>query len=157
MRRRAEHVAMHIPTPTRGGTPTRSRYSEQFDSEEVPLKEAWEEVPLKDACFEGTFDDDGTIFEIGSDDEEENVFQTHSLGETGFSPPSLKETLSTWKQPGCSPPKLSKLGGIGQVGLLKLGSLESLQGLHSPRQVGCPSAPSTPSTFYMGTPRVDDM
>jgi len=112
-----------------------------------------ESVALNEEGFEGTFDDDGTIFQIGSDDEEENAFDTHPMGENGCSSPDLKGALKSWGQPGCSPPKMSKLDCIGQVGSLRLGSLESLQRLQFPEEV---SAPSTPSTFYMGTPR-DDM
>jgi len=141
LRRRAEHVAMHIPSPSRGRTRSWSRYSEKCDLDVVALKEE---------TFEGTCDDDGTIFEIGSDDEEENAFQTHPLGENGCSSPNLKGVLNTWGQPGCSPPKRSKLDGIDQAGSLRLGSLESLQCLQFPEEV---STPSTPSTFYMGTPR----
>lgn len=141
LRRRAEHAAMHIPSPSRGRTHGRSRYSEHCEMKSDALKEEG---------FEGTFDDDGTIFEIGSDDEEENAFDTHLLGENDCSSPDLKGALNTWGQPGCSPPKLSKLDCIGQVGSLKLGGLDSLQCLQFPDEV---SAPSTPSTFYMGTPR----
>lgn len=122
-------------------TPTRARQVEKREDEASATFDT-------SKTFEDEYFNDD-VFEIGSDDEEEQAFQHPDESEM---PMQLNEALSTWGKPGESMDKLGALGGMEQkrhspakVSGLNLGSLNPMR---SPRD--------SPTAFYVGTPRDDD-
>jgi len=166
LRKRAESVVARLPTPTR--TRRHADQRESFDPNEDAVIQSRSFLSTLDLDDEA-FDFDDSVFEIGSDDEEEQAFlQMAGPTEEGkTSTGHLNEALSTWGKPGeCSPgekrgqgecfpgecissrstdqEKGDKLGALGNLSLgkvhaLSLGSLSSEGG--------------APTAFYMGTPR----
>lgn len=164
LRRRAEHVAMNIPTPMRT---RRSAKRGSYDSYEDAVQDA---VHSGDVVFDD--DDIFEIDEIGSDDEEESAFVMHPFEGSPFhtqpyegspfrtqpyegSPfrtqpfegSPLNDALSTFGRPGEAADKVPAMKTLPlKVSALNLGSLNPMR---SPRDAG------TPTSFYVGTPRAD--
>jgi len=152
LRRRATDVARSIPSPCKTRT---SRPLEKRAADDSIIYDSVSRSKDDD------FADDG-VFEIGSDDEEESVFDTHPQQSE-----ALSTTLSAWGKPGECIDQLGELsstlncarqvapafqlggfashgGGMGKVNALNLGHLNPMR---SPREA--------PTAFYVGTPRDD--
>jgi len=166
LRRRAQDISRNIPTPVRSRRKSTGSLSDKRLS-----------MSSDGTGSQCTFDDDEStylsdVFEIGSDDdemfsedEEEQMWQTHPLE---ASPGQLNDALSTWGKPGEAMDKLKPLNS--QVGTLDLGSPNPMRtlnlgspnepmrtlnlGKQSPSQAA-PTSPRGSRQFYMGTPRDD--